>query len=43
MSHHLYTEKFKIEAVKQLTEKGKPAADVAERLYGMARSEDDAV
>ncbi|AAZ38037.1 transposase family protein, truncated (plasmid) [Pseudomonas savastanoi pv. phaseolicola 1448A] len=32
MSRQRYPEEFKIEAVKQVTEKGKPVADVAQRL-----------
>jgi len=32
MSRQRYPEEFKIEAVKQMTEKGKPVADVAQRL-----------
>lgn len=32
MSNHSYIEEFKIEPVKQVTEKGKPDADVTERL-----------
>ena len=32
MSRQPYPEEFKIEAVKQETEKGKPVADVAQRL-----------
>lgn len=32
MSNPRYPEDFKIEAVKQVTEKGKPVADVAQRL-----------
>ncbi|SMD07836.1 transposase [Pseudomonas monteilii] len=31
MSRQRYPEEFKIEAVKQVTEKGKPVADVAQR------------
>ncbi|MGY4526811.1 transposase [Pseudomonas sp. TE21394] len=31
MSRQRYAEEFKIEAVKHLTEKGKPIADVAQR------------
>ncbi|WP_240478628.1 transposase [Pseudomonas cremoricolorata] len=32
MSRQRYPEEFKIEAVKQVTEKGKSVADVAQRL-----------
>ncbi len=32
MSRQRYPEEFKIEAVKQVTEKGKPVAEVAQRL-----------
>jgi len=32
MSRQRYPEEFKIEAVKQVTEKGKPVADVTQRL-----------
>ena len=32
MSRQRYPEEFKIEAVKQVTEKGKPVSDVAQRL-----------
>lgn len=32
MSCQRYPEEFKIEAIKQVTEKGKPVADVAQRL-----------
>lgn len=32
MSRQLYPEEFKIEAVKQVTEKGRPVADVAQHL-----------
>ncbi len=32
MSRQRYPEEFKIEAAKQVTEKGKPVADVAQRL-----------
>jgi len=32
MSRQRYPEEFKIEAVKQVTEKGKTVADVAQRL-----------
>ncbi|BDM22288.1 hypothetical protein KMS_R20460 [Pseudomonas sp. LRP2-20] len=32
MSRQRYPEEFKIEAGKQVTEKGKPVADVAQRL-----------
>ena len=32
MSRQRYPEEFKIEAVKQVTEKGNPVADVAQRL-----------
>lgn len=32
MSRQRYPEEFKIEAVKQVTEKGKPVADAAQRL-----------
>lgn len=35
MSRQRYPEEFKIEAFKQVTEKGKPVAEVAQRL-GMA-------
>ena len=32
MSGKRYTEQFKVEAVKQVTERGRPVAEVAERL-----------
>ncbi len=32
MSHQRYPKEFKIEAVKQMTEKGKPVAEVDQRL-----------
>ncbi|MGY4524520.1 transposase [Pseudomonas sp. TE21394] len=38
MSRQRYPEEFKIEAVKQVTEKGKPVADVAQRLGMSAHS-----
>lgn len=38
MSHQRYPEEFKIEAVKQVTERGLPVADVAARLGMSAHS-----
>ncbi len=38
MSRQRYPEEFKIEAVKQVTEKGKPVADVAQCLGMSAHS-----
>lgn len=38
MSGKRYTEEFKIEAVKQVTERGHPAAEVATRLGVSAHS-----
>jgi transposase-like protein len=38
MSRQRYPEEFKIEAVKQVTEKGKPVAEVAQRLGMSAHS-----
>lgn len=40
MSRQRYPEEFKIEAVKQVTEKGKPVAEVAQRL-GMVNEAKD--
>jgi transposase-like protein len=34
MSGKRYTEEFKVEAVKQITERGHPVAEVASRLGG---------